>query len=160
MFVSMMVPTLVFAGGIVVTLVVVLVALVLTLLLKRGPATAASEAPASPAPSSQDRQAVLERLARGDITRDQAEADLETPLPTTVAAPAPSRSGCGTGCLIAAVIAAVLIALLLLMASVVCGIKVVPHSWLGSEPNQPEMICMPASEYSGAQPEAITQTRK
>jgi hypothetical protein len=124
---------------------------VLTLLLKRGPATAAPEAPASPTPSSQDRQGVLARLARGEITRDQAEADLGgTPLPSTVAAPAPSRSGCGTGCLIAAVLAAVLIALLLLMASALFSIR--PHSRLVPEPNQPEMICMPASEYSGAQP--------
>jgi uncharacterized membrane protein len=148
MFVSMMVPTLVFAGGIVVAVVVVvvLVALVLTLLLKRGPATAAPEAPASPTPSSEDRQGVLERLARGDITRDQAEADLGTPLPTTVAAPAPSRSGCGTGCVIAAVIAAVLIALLLLMAAAVFGFKVIPHRRLAPEPAQPESMSMRASE--------------
>ena len=135
-------------GGIVVAgvVVVVLVALLLTFLLKRGPATAAPEAPAAPTPSSQDRQGVLERLARGEITRDQAEADLGTPLPTTVAAPAPSRSGCGTGCVIAAVIAAVLIGLLLLMAAAVFGFKVIPHSRLAPEPAQPESISMPASE--------------
>jgi hypothetical protein len=47
MVVSMMVPKLVFTGGIVVVLVVVvvLVALLLTFLLKRGPATAAPEIP-------------------------------------------------------------------------------------------------------------------
>ncbi len=150
MFVSMMVPKLVFAGGIVVAVVVVvvLVALLLTLLLKRGPATAAPEAPASPTSSSEDRQGVLERLARGDITRDQAEADLGTPLPTTVAAPAPSRSGCGTGCVVAAVIAAVLIALLLLMAAAVFGFKVIPHSRLAPEPAQPESISMRIYKYS------------
>jgi hypothetical protein len=47
MLFSMMVPKLVFAGGIVVAgvVVVVWVALLLTLLLKRGPATAAPEIP-------------------------------------------------------------------------------------------------------------------
>ncbi len=75
--------------------------------------------PAAPQPSvastPEERQAILRKLADGELTKAEAEEQLNqlgTPVPTAMPAP-PPRSGAGKGCLIAlvALIPLVLLAL-------------------------------------------------
>ena len=136
-------------GGVVLVLVIlaVLFLVAFLLLVRRGRNHAASTptAPmASPSPSREDRQAVLERLARGEMTQEQAEAELGSPLPTTVTAPPPSKSGCGTGCVIAGVVAVALVLLALLAATYLFGVKLFDMRTL--MPAEAPTISMPASE--------------
>jgi len=73
--------------------------------------------PAAPVPvSPEDRQAILKKLADGELTKAEAEDQLNqlgTPVPAAMPAP-PPRSGAGKGCLIA-LIAALIIPLVLLV---------------------------------------------
>ncbi len=79
--------------------------------------------PVAPQPSvdstPEDRQAILKKLADGELTKAEAEEQLNqlgTPVPTAMPAP-PPRPGAGKGCLIA-LIAALIIPLLLILVLV------------------------------------------
>ena len=73
--------------------------------------------PAAPVPvSSESRQAILRKLADGELTKAEAEEQLNqlgTPVPVAMPAP-PPRSGAGKGCLIALIIAVLIIPLVFL----------------------------------------------
>jgi len=80
--------------------------------------------PDTPMPSRDERQAILEQLAQGKITKDQAKerlGALGTPVPTDMAAPAP-RPASGRGCLIAVLVGAILIPLVLVLLWGVLGV--------------------------------------
>ncbi len=70
--------------------------------------------PAAPQPSvsstPEERQAILKKLADGELTKAEAEEQLNqlgTPVPTAMPAP-PPRSGAGKGCLIALIMALII----------------------------------------------------
>ena len=92
-----------------------LVGLVVLLVARRRPPIPAPM-PAAPVPvSAGDRQAILKKLADGELTKAEAEEQLNrlgTPVPVAMPAP-PPRSGASKGCLIA-LIAALIIPLILL----------------------------------------------
>ena len=84
--------------------------------LRREPAAMPAASPPPP-PSREERKKVLEQLARGELTKDQAEdkmGQLGTPVPQSMPQPAPRPNG-ARGCLAAILIALLLIPLLLLL---------------------------------------------
>jgi len=88
--------------------------IVLLAVRKRPPSPAPM--PAAPVPvSPEDRKAILKKLADGELTKTEAEEQLNqlgTPVPTAIPAP-PPRSGTSKGCLIALIVALVLPLILL-----------------------------------------------
>jgi hypothetical protein len=111
-------------------LVAGVVILVVVLATRNKQPTAQSVAPLPSAPvTHEDRQAILKKLADGDLTKAEAEeqlAQLGSPVPETMPAPPPQGSGASKGCLIAAIIAIVLsLILLLLAAAMIFGIRII-----------------------------------
>jgi len=94
--------------GVLVILGLLLVVALIVLLASRNkrPPQAQSVEPHPAAPiGPEERQAILKKLADGELTKAEAEEQLNqlgTPVPTTMPAP-PPRSGAGKGCLIALV---------------------------------------------------------
>ncbi|MCK4565160.1 MAG: hypothetical protein KAU94_10860 [Verrucomicrobia bacterium] len=83
--------------------------------------------PAAPVPvSPEDRQAILKKLADGELTKAEAEEQLnQLGIPVPVAMPAPPpRSGASKGCLIALIAALVLPLILLVGAFALFGARV------------------------------------
>jgi uncharacterized protein HemX len=75
----------------------------------------------NPVDRRQRREAILEKLSRKELSRDEAERqllDLDSPLPSEMPPPPAQKNnrgcGCGCGCLTAVVLALALIGLLLL----------------------------------------------
>ena len=69
----------------------------------------------SVASTPEERQAILKKLADGELTKAEAEEQLNqlgTPVPTAMPAP-PPRSGASKGCLIALIVALIPLALIL-----------------------------------------------
>jgi len=67
--------------------------------------------------SPEERQAILKRLADGEISKQEAEdqiSQLGTPVPSGMPTP-PPRSGMGTGCLIALVIGLLTVPVIILL---------------------------------------------
>ena len=82
-----------------------------------------SAPPTAPQPTApvthEDRQAILKKLADGELTKAEAEeqlARLGSPVPETMYVPPPQSTGASKGCLIAAIIAIVLPLVLLVLA--------------------------------------------
>lgn len=76
------------------------------------PAVATSSAAAL---QPEERQAILKKLAAGELTKDEAEEQLgrfASPVPETMPAPPPAR-GAAKGCLIALIVAGLLVPLVL-----------------------------------------------
>ena len=71
-----------------------------------------------PAERNQRREAILEKLSSGNLSREEAEEQLlklDKPIPEQMPVPPPSNSGCGKGCLIAAISFAIVIGFLTLL---------------------------------------------
>ena len=98
--------------------ILLLVGLVILLAVRRRPSSP-SPMPAAPTPvSPEERQAILKKLADGELTKAEAEEQLNrlgTPVPTAMPAP-PPRSGASKGCLIV-LIAALVLPLILLVGA-------------------------------------------
>jgi uncharacterized membrane protein len=102
---------------VVVAIVVGLVVILISSKRRCDTQPAAPVADAAPLPSRAERQAVLKKLAAGELTKQEAEeqlGQLGTPVPANVPAP-PPRQGGGKGCLIAVLVAVLLLPLLLLL---------------------------------------------
>ena len=98
--------------------VLLLVGLLILLAARKRPPSP-SPMPAAPVPiSPEERQAILQKLADGELTKAEAEEQLNqlgTPVPVSM--PAPPRSGASKGCLIA-LIAALVLPLILLVGAI------------------------------------------
>ncbi len=99
----------------------------IVLLAARKRPSSSAPMPAAPMPvSPEDRQAILKKLADGELTKDEAEEQLNqlgTPVPTAMPAP-PPRSGASKGCLIALIAALVLLLILLAGAFALFNLRV------------------------------------
>lgn len=103
--------------------VVILPVALICMLLARGtrrPAVPAAQ-PATtvnPAERNRRREAILEKLAAKEISREDAEqqlVELDKPLPEQMPVPPPqTNKGCGGGCLVATICLIIVLALLLL----------------------------------------------
>ena len=116
---SMIAPFGILALIAIVVVVAIVVGLVVILVSsKRRGETQPVAPPAQAAPpDGEERQAILKKLAAGELTKEQAEAQLErlgTPVPANV--PPPPRKSGGKGCLIAVLAAVLLLPLLLILA--------------------------------------------
>lgn len=112
-------PVLLLVIGVVIVLPIVLIAI---LLGRRRPPASSAAPPApneNPAARNQRREEILGRLARKEISRDEAErqlVELDNPVPAQMpATPPPPRNGCGSGCLVAVICGMVAFVLLLLL---------------------------------------------
>lgn len=113
-------PSWVLIIGVLVILGLLLVVALIVMLAsrnKRPPKTQPVEPyPATPI-GPEERQAILKKLADGELTKAEAEEQLNqlgTPVPTAMPVP-PPQSGASKGCLIAAIIAIVLPLVLLVL---------------------------------------------
>ncbi len=106
--------------------VLLLVGLVILLAARKRPPSPVPM-PAAPVPvSPEDRQAILKKLADGELTKAEAEEQLNqlgTPVPVAMPAP-PPRSGASKGCLIALIAALVLPLILLVGAFALFNVRV------------------------------------
>ncbi len=106
-------------GGIAVVVVIVLVR------GKRQPAAQAAQVrTASAGVSPEERQAILKRLADGEISKQEAEEQISrlgTPVPSGMPAP-PSGSGASKGCIIALIVGALLVPLVLFLLFALFGV--------------------------------------
>ena len=108
--------------GIVVVLPLIIICVILG--RKRGTGAAPIQQPSTsvdPAERNRQRELILEKLAKKELSREDAEQELlelDKPLPEQMPAPPPAKGkGCGAGCLaaiIAGLIAFILLVLLLL----------------------------------------------
>lgn len=115
---------------------------ILLLIILIGAIAAGSRKRGSPAPSlqpdspannpearNQRREAILDKLAQKEITRDEAEQqllELDTPLPEQMPTPPrPPKGGCGSGCLIAVIcgLVALVLAILLIISLLFVGVR-------------------------------------
>jgi len=125
------VPVLLVVLPIVGLFIVGLITLVVVLLAKGrrpSPQTQASTHPSAATASPEERQAILKRLADGELTKAEAEEQLSqlgNPVPTAMPSPPSTQGGAGKGCLIAAILALglFLFILLLVVAMHFFGIK-------------------------------------
>ncbi|MBN2162930.1 MAG: hypothetical protein JXR25_05830 [Pontiellaceae bacterium] len=76
---------------------------------------------------NQRREAILEKLSAGDLSREEAEEQLlklDKPIPEQMPVPPASNSGCGKGCLIAAISFVLVIGVvILLLLGLVFGVR-------------------------------------
>jgi len=102
--------TILLVGGVI---LVGIILLVILLLSRRKPSTSPLPQSASVASSPEERQAILQKLADGELSKAEAEEQLNDPIPVTMPAP-PPRSGATKGCLITLLILPFLLLLFLL----------------------------------------------
>jgi uncharacterized membrane protein len=112
--------------GILLILGIVLAVVLVCVLLATRRKTRAMPAPTMPVTAAnnpearnQRREAILERLAKKEISSEEAEQQLlalDNPLPEQMpVAPPPPRNGCGSGCLVAVICGIVIFVLLILV---------------------------------------------
>ena len=88
---------------------------VLAMRNKRSPQAQPVAPKPSVAPTPEDRQAILKKLADGALTKAEAEEQLTqlgSPVPAAMPAP-PPRTGAGKGCLVALIVALIPLVLIL-----------------------------------------------
>ena len=118
-----------FIFGIVVVLPLIIILIILG--TRKGRAAAPMHPPAGsidPAERNRQREAILEKLANKELSREEAEQELlelDKPLPEQMPAPPPAGGkGCGAGCLVAAIVGIIGFILLPLLLYGMFGIRV------------------------------------